>query len=91
MFKNANWSGRLASAAIGAGLLAASTLSADVVALKAGTLHTGTGDPIENGIVIIEDGTIIAVGPGIPIPGDATVFELEEGHITAGRDRKSVV
>jgi hypothetical protein len=84
MFKNANWSGRLASAAIGAGLLAASTLSADVVALKAGTLHTGTGAPIENGIVIIEDGTIIAVGPGIPIPGDATVYELEEGHITAG-------
>lgn len=74
----------LGAMALGAGLAISASVSAGVIAVRAGTLHTGVGDAISDGVVIIEDGTIVAVGPGIPIPGDATVYELDEGHITAG-------
>lgn len=65
-------------------LMIAGLACADVVAIKAGTLHTGSGEAVTEGVVIIEDGRIIAVGPGIPIPTGATTFELAEGHLTAG-------
>jgi imidazolonepropionase-like amidohydrolase len=86
MSQRKNWAELLTvgAVAIGVSLGFAERTEAQVVAVKAGTLHTGAGDPIENGIVLIEDGRIIGVGPGLVIPSDATVYELEEGHITAG-------
>lgn len=71
---------------VAAGLLLSvpSLSEAQVIALKAGTLHTGTGDPIENAVVLVEDGRIIAVGADLAVPSGATTYELAEGHITAG-------
>lgn len=84
MSKRSNWSGRLAAGAVATVMSVAGAVHADVIAVKAGTLHTGAGDSIANGIVVIDDGRIIAIGAGIPVPSGATVYELEEGHITAG-------
>lgn len=82
MCKRSNWTGRVVAGA--AAVMIAAAAQADVIAVRAGTLHTGSGDPIANGIVVIDDGLIVAVGAGVPIPSGASVFELEEGHITAG-------
>lgn len=71
--------------AVLAGLLAASPVSAQqVTALTGATVHTVEGDPIENGIVLIEGRDISAVGAGIGIPDGATVIDLEGSHIYPG-------
>jgi imidazolonepropionase-like amidohydrolase len=63
---------------------AAGPASAQTIAVRAGKLHTGTGQTIENGVVIIVDGRISAVGAGLAIPGDAELIEVPSGAITAG-------
>ncbi|MDT8438894.1 MAG: amidohydrolase family protein [Wenzhouxiangellaceae bacterium] len=47
------------------------------IAVRAGTLHTGTGDSIENATVVVRDGTIAAVGPAdrVAIPDGFEVIE----------------
>lgn len=47
------------------------------VAVRAGTLHTAPGQMIEDGVVVIEDGKITAVGPAgsTDIPDDVLVLE----------------
>jgi imidazolonepropionase-like amidohydrolase len=47
----------------------------EAYAIKGGTIVTVTGATINNGVVIIRDGLIAAVGAEIPIPGDARVIE----------------
>lgn len=84
MSKRSNWSGRLAIGAMATAASLVAAAQADVIAVKAGTLHTGTGDPISGAVVVIDEGRITAIGAGIPIPSGATVYEFEEGHITAG-------
>ena len=48
--------------------------------LHAETLYTSTGDAIENALVVVEDGKIIAISPGIEAPRDAVSAKA----ITAG-------
>jgi imidazolonepropionase-like amidohydrolase len=75
----------LASAAIFAGMSAAALARADgPVVIKAGTLHIGNGQTIANAIVVIVDGKILAVGPGVPIPSGATIIDMPKGSITPG-------
>ncbi|MGP1347768.1 MAG: amidohydrolase family protein [Phycisphaerales bacterium] len=57
---------------------------AETVVVRAKTLHTGTGSAIDNGVVVIVDGRITAVGPGLPVPADAELIEIAEGSITPG-------
>ena len=47
------------------------------IALRADTVHTMTGAPIIDGVVLIEGSTIADVGPAssVSIPDDATVYE----------------
>lgn len=47
------------------------------LAVRAGIVHTMAGDPIENGVVLIEDGLVVAVGPAsqIVIPDGVEVIE----------------
>jgi imidazolonepropionase-like amidohydrolase len=47
----------------------------EAYAIKGGTVVTVTGATIKDGVVIIRDGLIAAVGAEIPIPGDARVIE----------------
>lgn len=55
-----------------------------LLALSGATVHTVDGDPIENGVVLIEGRNIRAVGAGVEIPADATVVDLQGSHIYPG-------
>ncbi|MEL6429125.1 MAG: amidohydrolase family protein [Planctomycetota bacterium] len=86
---------------LGAVLLSGSALAAPQVsktAIKAGTVMTLDGDPIENGVIVIEGGRVKAVGAAadIEIPWDATVIDQPdlvafpgyvEAHVARGIDR----
>lgn len=60
-------------------LLLAGPAAANDIAVRAGTLHTGTGESFSPGVVVIEDGRITAVGPAGDqrIPDGMTVVEVE--------------
>lgn len=91
----------LALGVISAAGLAASATSApqvDKTAVKAGKIITLNGDPIENGVIVIEGGRITAVGPQgeVQIPWDAEVIDqpdmvafpgFVEPHVSRGIDR----
>ena len=77
-------------------LVLAAALCADPaaaqIAVRGGTIHTVSGDPIENGVVVIENGKISAIGPAaeVEIPGGFEV--LEAAVVTPGLvDPRSVV
>lgn len=56
----------------------------DVVAVRAGTIYPGAGQPaIENGVVVTEDGKIVAVGRAadIAIPASATTIDYGSGAV----------
>lgn len=59
-------------------------LASPPVAVKADRVFVGDGRVVENGIVLIQDGRVQAVGPKVRIPKDATVVEVEGGCITPG-------
>lgn len=44
-------------------------------AIKGGKVYTLAGAPIENGVVVIRDGKIVAVGANVTIPADAQVID----------------
>lgn len=52
-------------------------LAAGDLAVRAGRLHTGTGAVIEDGVVVVRDGKIAAVGPAATtaVPGGIPVLE----------------
>lgn len=54
------------------------------IAIKAGTVITITGDDIESGVVLIEDGRIADVGKDLEIPWDADVIDVPEGVVMPG-------
>src|SRR5258708_10393870 len=63
------------------------TLHADapgVYALTGGTVHPVSGPDIPNGIVIIRDGLIEAVGAGVSIPPDAATIDVKGMHLYPG-------
>ena len=46
------------------------------VVIKGATIYTITGAPIPTGVMIVQKGKIISVGPAsMPIPNDATVID----------------
>lgn len=52
--------------------------------LKVGRIHTMTGDPIEEGTVVVRDGRIDAVGRDLETPAGAEVLEWRQGVLTPG-------
>ena len=69
-----------------ASALAASALAGDVVAVKAGTIHPGGGAPaIEDGVVIAEDGKIVALGAAgqVDVPAGAEVIDYGASAVIA--------
>ena len=53
-------------------------------ALVGGTIHTGTGAVIHSGTVLAQDGKIVAVGAGIPIPAGAERLEAGGRRVYPG-------
>ena len=73
-------------------------MDADSVVIEAGRVITQAGDEIENGIIVIEDGRITAIGPADEVekPWDAPVIGgpdlvafpgFVEAHTSSGIDR----
>ena len=54
------------------------------LAIKGGTIIPISGDRIENGVVIIEDGRIVKVGPKLDIPVEAKVIDATGKVIMPG-------
>ncbi|MEM8932400.1 MAG: amidohydrolase family protein [Acidobacteriota bacterium] len=73
---------------IGAALLAlvASTVGAETLAFHGGTIHPVSQPPIEDGVVLVEDGSITAVGSAadVTLPSGATVVDLDGRHLYPG-------
>jgi imidazolonepropionase-like amidohydrolase len=73
---------------IGVALLAlASPLPADapgVYAITGGTVHSVSGPEIANGVVVIRDGLIEAVGANVAVPADAAVIDAKGKHVYPG-------
>jgi imidazolonepropionase-like amidohydrolase len=68
-------------------LLAAPALCAEgpgIYAITGGTVHPVSGPPIANGIVVIREGLIEAVGASAAIPADATVIDAAGAHVYPG-------
>lgn len=61
----------------------AAVASGDVVVIKAKRVLPVCAAPIENGVIVIRDGAIVAVGAGAAIPDGARVIELD-GVVTPG-------
>jgi len=53
-------------------------------ALVGATIFTGTGDKIENGTVLVNDGKIEAVGANVAAPAGYTVIDAKGKYITPG-------
>jgi imidazolonepropionase-like amidohydrolase len=58
-------------------VMLSSVARADVVALRAARLiDADAGRAIADGVIVVENGRITAVGPSLPMPANATVVEL---------------
>ena len=55
-----------------------------MLAIKGGTVVTVTGGTIENGVVLIENGKIKAVGANVEIPAGAEVIDASGKWVTPG-------
>jgi imidazolonepropionase-like amidohydrolase len=65
-------------------LLAAAISQAEDVAIKGGTILTVTNGTIENGVVLIADGKIAAIGQDIAIPYGAKVIDATGKYVMPG-------
>jgi imidazolonepropionase-like amidohydrolase len=55
-----------------------------VAAIVGATIHTGAGEIVEDGVVVIEDGLIARVGKGIAPPAGASVVQAGGAVVTPG-------
>ena len=72
--------------------VATQPVAAGTLVVKGATVHTMTGEPLVNGVVVIEDGKIVAVGPAgaTEVPAGSRV--VEAAVVTPGLiDAHSVV
>jgi imidazolonepropionase-like amidohydrolase len=53
-------------------------------AITNATVHTGSGQVIENATIIMTDGKIAAVGKGIPVPANATTVDAKGKQVYPG-------
>lgn len=54
------------------------------VLLRGGTVHTVSGGVLDNTDLLMADGRIAAIGPGLAAPADATVVDVTGRHIYPG-------
>jgi imidazolonepropionase-like amidohydrolase len=59
-------------------------VAAGPLAIKAGTLIPVAGEPIENAVILIRDGKIVAVGTDVEIPVEAQVIDASDKTVMPG-------
>lgn len=64
--------------------LAAFAQAPGVYAITGGTVHPASGPEIANGVVVIRDGLIEAVGANVAIPPDAAIIDVKGSHVYPG-------
>ncbi len=69
----------LLAAPLGAGAAAAA-----VTAFTGATAYPVSGPPVENAVLLVEDGKILAVGPGLAVPAGAAVVDLSGRRLYPG-------
>jgi len=69
---------------VGSGLVGTALAQDTITALVGATVHPVDGDPIENGIVLVEGRNIAAIGAGVEIPANAEVVDVAGSHIYPG-------
>ena len=57
---------------------------ANAYVVRGATVHTLAGEAIEDGIVVIRDGRIVEVGPGVSVPQGASVIDAAGMHVYPG-------
>lgn len=65
-------------------LIGASGAAAQDLVIRAGSVHTATGEVIEKGMVIVRDGVIQQVGRDLPVPPGSRIIDVPEGSVTPG-------
>ena len=55
-----------------------------VLAFRAAVVHPVSGPPIPNGLVLVSDGKITAVGADVPVPPGAELLDAGPGHLVPG-------
>lgn len=48
------------------------------------TIHTGTGETIENGTIVLTDGKIVSVGKNVSAPAGSTTIDAKGKHVYPG-------
>jgi len=74
----------LASCALGLGGIASVAAGAQPIVLAGGTVHPVSGPAIENGMVVMRDGKLEAVGTRLNVPPGATVVPCKGRHVYPG-------
>lgn len=82
LFRTAFLAGCVCAALLGSA--AAATDGDEPIVIKARAIHIGNGEVIENGMILIEDGRIVAVGSDLSIPDGARVVDASDGAVTPG-------
>ena len=54
------------------------------IVVKNATIHTGTGEVLENATIVITDGKITAVGKNVTAPAGAEVVDAAGKHVYPG-------
>ena len=66
-------------------LLAAAPAAAQTIAITGGNVALGDGSqPIQGGTVLIRDGRIVAAGPAVTVPANATIIDARGKWVTPG-------
>jgi imidazolonepropionase-like amidohydrolase len=62
----------------------AAWLRGELVALQAAEVHVGDGTVHKPGIVLVQDGKVVAAGAGLPLPAGGRVIDCGDAIITPG-------
>ncbi len=66
------------------GLSPLASQSEAVVALRGAVIHTAAGAPIPNGVIVVTNGKITAVGADVAIPSGAKIYDVGGKEIIPG-------
>ena len=84
MNRHAKFPALLIAGAVSAAMMGAAPSGAETLAFTGGTIHPASGPEIANGVVVVRDGKIEAVGAGVPVPAGATVVSIAGKHLYPG-------